>query len=252
MKRIAVVTGASSGMGREFVLQLNAFCPDLNEIWVLARRRKRMEQLASQCSVPIRIFAGDLTKKKFLHTLENTLKEEQPVVRILVNAAGFGKTGTVAEIAAKDRKSQTHMIEVNCRALTDITESCLPFLHRGSRIINLASAAAFCPQPSFAVYAATKAYVLSFSRALGMELKRKGIYVTAACPGPVKTEFFWISGNPSVPMKKQFAAEAPAVVRKTLRDSMKKKEVSVYGACMKSARLGAKLLPHRLIMRLFC
>lgn len=113
MKRIAVVTGASSGMGREFVLQLNAFCPDLNEIWVLARRRKRMEQLASQCSVPIRIFAGDLTKKKFLHTLENTLKKEQPVVRILVNAAGFGKTGTVAEIAAKDRKSQTHMIEVN-------------------------------------------------------------------------------------------------------------------------------------------
>lgn len=252
MKRIAVVTGASSGMGREFVMRLNAFCPDLNEIWVLARRRKRLEQLAVQCPVPIRIFAGDLTKKKFRRALENALRDEQPIVRILINAAGFGKTGPVAEITAADRKVQTDMIELNCRALTDITESCLPFLKRGSRIINLASAAAFCPQPSFAVYAATKAYVLSFSRALNMELKKEGISVTAVCPGPVKTEFFRNSGSLSIPLKKHFGAEAPAVVRKALRDSLKKKELSVYGTAMKSARLGAKLLPHRLIMRLFC
>ena len=76
MKRIAVVTGASSGMGREFVMRLNTFCPDLNEIWVLARRRERLEQLAVQCPVPVRIFAGDLTKKKFRRVLENTLREE--------------------------------------------------------------------------------------------------------------------------------------------------------------------------------
>lgn len=91
MKRIAVVTGASSGMGREFVMRLNTFCPDLNEIWVLARRRERLEQLAVQCPVPVRIFAGDLTKKKFRRVLENTLREEQPVVRILICLSGTCK-----------------------------------------------------------------------------------------------------------------------------------------------------------------
>ena len=251
MKRIAVVTGASSGMGREFVLQLNIFCPNLDEVWVLARRRERLEQLASLCPVPIRIFAGDITKKKVRRTLENALHNERPIVRILINAAGFGKTGTVREITEKDMSSQTDMIDVNCSALTGITEICLPFLRRGSRIINLASAAAFCPQPSFAVYAATKAYVLSFSRALNMELKGQGIFVTAVCPGPVKTEFFRISGEPSAFLKIRFAAEAPAVVRKALKDSLAKKELSVYGAGIKAAGLGAKLLPHRLIMKLF-
>ena len=251
MKRIAVVTGASSGMGREFVMQLNAFCPDLDEIWVLARRRKRLEQLALKCPVPVRIFEGDVTKKKVLRSLKTGLQNERPVIRVLINAAGFGKTGTVEEIAAKEENAQTDMINVNCRALTGITEICLPFLHRGSRIINLASAAAFCPQPSFAVYAATKAYVLSFSRALNRELRKRGIIVTAVCPGPVNTEFFRVSGGLSSPVKNHFAKEASAVVRKALRDSLSKKEISVYGAGIKAARLGAKILPHRLVIRLF-
>lgn len=251
MKRIAIVTGASSGMGREFVMQLNTFCPDLDEIWVLARRRNRLEQLALKCPVPIRIFEGDITKKKVRRSLKTALQKENPVIRILINAAGFGKTGTVEEIAAKEETAQTDMINVNCRALTGITEICLPFLHRGSRIINLASAAAFCPQPSFTVYAATKAYVLSFSRALNRELRKRGIFVTAVCPGPVNTEFFRVCGGPSSPVKKHFAKEASAVVKKALRDSLSKKEISVYGAGIKAARLGAKLLPHSLVIRLF-
>ena len=104
---------------------------------------------------------------------------------LLVNAAGFGKTGTVEEIAKEDKKLQLRMIDLNCRGLTEMTCTCLPWMHKGTRIINLASAAAFCPQAKFAVYAATKSYVLSFSRSLAAELKEKGIFVTAVCPGPV-------------------------------------------------------------------
>lgn len=238
-------------MGREFVLQLTSFCPGLDEIWVMARREKRLERLAVQSTVPLRILTGDITKKKVRRTFRDALSKERPNVRVLVNAAGFGKTGTVECIAKETPSVQTDMIDLNCRALTGITEICLPFIHRGGRIINLASAAAFCPQPSFAVYAATKAYVMSFSRALAMELKKKEIFVTAVCPGPVKTEFFKVSGGLTNPLKKLSAAEAPAVVRKALRDSLAKKQVSVYGLPMKAARIGAKILPHSLIMKLY-
>lgn len=251
MKQIAVITGASSGMGREFVLQLDSFCPSLDEIWVMARRGKRLERLAMQSQIPLRIFEGDITKKKIRRALRAALLDEKPALRILVNAAGFGRTGTVAEIAAEEPFIQTDMIDLNCRALTAITEICLPFMRKGSRIINLASAAAFCPQPSFAVYAATKAYVLSFSRALHMELKSKGIYVTAVCPGPVKTEFFRVSGELTGTLKKLTVAGTQAVVRKALKDSLAKKQLSVYGPPMKAARAGAKLLPHSLIMKLY-
>ena len=251
MKQIAVITGASSGMGREFVLQLDSFCPSLDEIWVMARSAIRLERLAMQSQIPLRIFEGDITKKKIRRALRAALLDEKPALRILVNAAGFGRTGTVAEIAAEEPFIQTDMIDLNCRALTAITEICLPFMRKDSRIINLASAAAFCPQPSFAVYAATKAYVLSFSRALHMELKSKGIYVTAVCPGPVKTEFFRVSGELTGTLKKLTVAGTQAVVRKALKDSLAKKQLSVYGPPMKAARAGAKLLPHSLIMKLY-
>lgn len=251
MKHIAVITGASSGMGREFALRMNSFCRGLDEIWVMARRGKRLEELAGHSRVPFRIFEGDITKKKVCRLLKEALSEEKPVIRVLVNAAGAGKTGTAEKIAAGDPSAQTDMINLNCRALTFITEICLPYMHRGSRIINLASAAAFCPQPSFAVYAATKAYVLSFSRALACELKKRKIYVTAVCPGPVKTEFFGISGDPEGFLKKLSAAAPEKVVCRALKDSRAKKQVSVYGISMKAARIGAKLLPHRLIMKLY-
>lgn len=172
-----------------------------------------------------------------------------PNVRMLVNAAGFGRSGEFADILSEGKKIQTDMVDLNCRALTRMTQMTLPWMERGSRIVNLASAAAFCPQPGFAVYAATKSYVLSFSRALGAELKPYGIYVTAVCPGPVDTEFFRVSGELTSPLKKLSLAKAPLVVHKALKDSRKRKEVSVYGASMKAARAGAKLLPHSIILK---
>ena len=202
--RIAVVTGASSGMGREFVLQLGYFYKNLDEIWGgwIARRRERLEELSGISRIPLRIIDGDLQKKKVYRRIHEILTEEKPDIRMLINSAGFGKSGTVTEIARENFRIQTDMVDLNCRALTRMTLLCLPYMSRGSRIVNLASAAAFCPQPSFAVYAATKSYVLSFSRALGAELSGREIPVTAVCPGPVDTEFFNVSGNQKNPWKK--------------------------------------------------
>ena len=247
--KIAVITGASSGMGREFVRQVGYFYRSLDEIWVIARRKERLESLRKECRVPLRIFDGDLLKKQVYKQYHNELKEKKPDIRMLVNAAGFGKSGTFSEIASEDKKLQPDMIDLNCRALTRMIQLSLPRMSRGSRIINLASAAAFCPQNGFAVYAATKAYVLSLSRALSSELRSRGIIVTAVCPGPVDTEFFQVSGELTNPLKKLTMAKAPAVVHKALKDSRKRREVSVYGASMKAARIGARLLPHRLILR---
>ena len=248
--KIAVITGASSGIGREFVRQVGYFYHSLDEIWVIARRKERLESLRKECRVPLRIFDGDLLKKQVYRQYHSGLKEKKPDIRMLVNAAGFGKSGAFSEITSEDKKLQPDMIDLNCRALTRMIQISLPWMSKGSRIINLASAAAFCPQNGFAVYAATKAYVLSLSRALSSELRSRGIIVTAVCPGPVDTEFFRVSGELTDPLKKLTMAKAPAVVHKALKDSRKRREVSVYGISMKAARIGAALLPHRLILRI--
>lgn len=246
--KIAIVTGASSGMGREFAKQITHFYKNLDEVWVIARRKERLEELQGSSSVPLRIFCGDLLRPQVYRELKKALQEEQPDIRMLVNAAGFGKSGLVEDILQEDRKVQLQMIDLNCIALSRMTFLCLEYMHEGSRILNLASAAAFCPQPEFVVYAATKSYVLSFSRGLNRELRARNIYVTAVCPGPVDTEFFEVSGALENEFKKLTLVKAPNVVKKALLDSRKKKEVSVYGLAMKGAQAGAKLIPHSVIL----
>lgn len=247
--RIAIVTGASSGLGREFVYQLEQFYKHLDEIWVVARREERLQQLNQNLHTPIRIFAGDLTKEMVYNQLQNCLKDQHPDIRMLVNAAGFGKFGTVEKIFQNEYNTQLNMIDVNCRSLTQMTGICLPYFSKGSRIINVASAAAFCPQSGFAVYAATKSYVLSFSRALYAELKEKDIYVTAVCPGPIETEFFDEAGASGSLAKESVMVQPEEVVSQALLDSKYKREVSVYGTLMKGAEVAAKLLPHSLIVQ---
>lgn len=152
--KIAVITGASSGMGREFVRQIPHFYMNLDELWIISRRKDRLEAIAKTCSVPVRIFAGDLTDPMFLQTVKDTLQRLRPDIRMLVNAAGFGKSGTVLDIAKEEWPAQSEMVRLNCEALTNMTLLCMPYLSQGSRILQIASAAAFAPQPPNLMYSA--------------------------------------------------------------------------------------------------
>lgn len=250
MKQVAIITGASSGMGRELTLYLAKQCRGIDEFWLIARRKERLRAVAGQLSgqgIHSVLFVGDLCDERLFRSLSARLQAEHTCVLFLVNAAGFGKLGQVEALSAE---SQEDMLRLNCGALLRLTRLCLPYLLNGrGRIINFASAAAFLPQPSFAVYAATKAFVLSFSEALREELKPRRITVTAVCPGPVKTEFFALAEEQcSVPLyKRLFFAKPGPVARKALRDSLLGRPLSVYGSAMRLFRLFARLLPHPLI-----
>lgn len=241
--RIAVVTGASSGIGKEFVRQISRLYRNLDEVWVMARRTEYLKELKKQIPVPVRIFDGDMQRDYIFERLNKELDRQNANIRMLVNAAGYGKVGLFHQI---DSKEQLGMITLNCQGLTKLSQICLPYLTNGSRIINIASSAAFAPQPGFAVYAASKSYVYSFSQALGTELRPQGIYVTVVCPGPVDTEFFQRSGKLPNPFKDSVKAAPKQVVRKALLDSVKKRRVSVYGLPMKCARALTKLMPDAL------
>lgn len=239
--RIALITGASSGLGREFAKQIPKLYNNLDELWVVARRTERLEKLKKELDIPVRIFDGDLQRDYIYEKIARELEKYDADIRMLVNAAGYGKIGAAGEL---DIREQLGMIDVNCRALTRMTLMALPHLSRGSRVILVASAAAFAPQPGFAVYAATKSYVQSFARGMRLELSERGVIVTSVCPGPVSTEFFDRAGHSETLTKDSFMSDAPNVVKKALIDSVKGRAVSVYSVKMKALRAGAFLLPE--------
>lgn len=245
--KIALVTGASSGLGKEMVIQIADRFSGIDEIWAVARRKDRLAELSRQLPVPLRILALDLTDETAPAELERALKTEKPDVKILVNAAGFGKIGAVGDVGLVD---EVGMVQLNCAALCLVTHLALPYMSANSRIIQFASAAAFLPQPGFAVYAAAKSFVLSYSRALNRELRARGISVTAVCPGPVRTEFFDIAETTGeIPLYKELTMANPKkVVTSALRDSMMGKEISVYGPLMKVFFVLTKIIPHHLLL----
>lgn len=251
MKRIAIVTGASSGMGRRFaqtVAQHVAF----DELWVIARREERLlqlkEELQGQTVVPI---AMDLSVKENIVSLGERLKKEQAEVVLLINAAGFGKFQAVMDVP-QDVADQ--MLALNCAALMDMCYICLPYMKRGAKILNIASVAAFQPVPYIAEYAATKAFVLSFSRSLWKELQRDGITVTALCPYWTRTEFFDVATGTSKDRVSYYNTmyEPEDLVRRGWRDLLRGRDVSTYGFIARAQIVLVKLLPHRLVMHIWC
>ena len=223
---IVVITGASSGMGREFAMQLDRGLHSVDEFWLIARRGSRLKEIASGMQHTVKILPLDLTNEADMTVLTESLAEEKPVVRMLINCAGYGMMGDFTAVPIKE---QTGEVDLNCRALLEVTYGCLPYMRAKSRIIQLASSAAFLPQPGFSVYAATKSFVLSFSKALRAELKERQIYVTAVCPGPVKTEFFEVAEHyaSTLAMKQYTMVEADRVVKDALRASSKNRPMSV-------------------------
>ena len=247
---IAVVTGASSGMGREFVRQLSDYIqPD--EIWVIARREDALLSLKQEVSIPLRVLPLDLCKEECFQQYAAVLEQEKPNIRLLVNAAGFGKFGHFHSVPLED---DLRMIDLNCKALVAMTRLSLPYMAEGSHILQLDSLSAFQPVPYITTYGATKSFVFSYSRAMNAELQGTGIRMMAMNPGWVKTEFFQHAFRTNSGQVQYFDRlyEAADVVRTGLRELYKtKKEYSVHGFPTRMQVRLVKLLPHNLVMKVW-
>lgn len=253
MKRIAIITGASSGMGRQFA-RTAAGKVAFDELWAVARRLDRLEELATELEggtkvVPVPM---DLEDPASVDALAARIAAEEAEVVLLVNAAGFGKFQAVTDVP---RATADGMLALNCRAMMDMCYACLPFMKEGAKILNIASVAAFQPVPYITEYAATKAFVLSFSRGLWKELRGKGIGVTALCPYWTKTEFFDVANRKTDgTLITYFNAmyEPEDVVARGWRDLLKGRDVSTFGFIARAQVLLVKLLPHRAVMSIWC
>lgn len=248
MKRIAIITGASSGMGSEFTKELflnseNYKFGKFDEIWILARRSDRLKNLKydlekaaeNNCSKEypeITAIEIDLSGTKGVTAFNAILKTTKKVesknggfeIGLLVNNAGFG---TYGEFTETPLDKELEMIDTNCSTLTGLCGLAIPFMNEKSTIVNVASLAAFLPLGNFAVYAATKSYVLSFSVALAAELKDKGIHVLAMCPGSVSTEFANVASNGA---RKEVLHGYPAdkTVKHALKCASNKKHIALW------------------------
>lgn len=224
---IAIVTGASSGMGAEFCRVLDS--RGYESIWVIARRADRLEELAASMETPCRVVPADLSTVEGLDSLASELRSGQPRIGILINCAGLGRFGTSWEVPRDDTRA---MIDLNIAALTEITHLCIPFMERGSGIVEVCSASAYLPLERLNVYSATKAYVRSYCNALRRELRPLGISVIEVSPGWVGTDFIALSKSKTDVPDRVFrhSVAAEDVVRTAMRDLDKGRKRSVCGA----------------------
>lgn len=247
MKKIAVITGASSGMGRLFATTVDTW-GRFDEVWVIARHEKALEELRTQIPFPIRVLALDLTDRSSFDTYVAALAEEPVEVGLLVNASGFGKFRAVLDTPLE---VNLNMTDLNCQALVAMCQLTAPHMPRGGQIINIASVAAFQPIPYINVYGASKAFALSFSRALNRELRGRGIRVMALCPFWTRTAFFARAAQQDEePIVKKYTAmyEPEDVVRRAWRDAKRGKDICRYGFVARLQAGLAKHLPHSVVM----
>ena len=245
MKKVALITGASAGLGVEFARQLS----ERGHALVLAARRKeRLEELAKELG-NARAVAIDLSKRDAATKLMADVAANGEQVEILVNNAGFGLIGRFAEL---DAKRERQMIDLNVATLTDLCRAVAPQMiaRKSGGIINVASTAAFQPGPKMAVYFATKAFVLSLSEALHEELKPHGVHVTCLCPGPTRTEFGDVAGFGGNGMFDRVAMESPAVVKAGLEGLDKNRAVVVPGAVNKIGAASTRFAPRSVVRKI--
>ena len=249
--KTAIITGASSGLGRELVRQLADVFPEVEQYWLIARRADRLEELAA--SLPegrtAECLALDLCDTMSFMTLQEKLAAEQPEVVLLINNAGCGYLGNIGEV---DTSTQTRMIDLNLRALTALTNMTIPYMVPGSCLLNVSSIASFCPNPRMTVYSASKAYVSAFTIGVAEELRGKGITATAVCPAPLRTEFLDvanITGN-----SKMFATlpycDQVQVAGGALRAAKAGRTIYTPKLFYKFYRLLAKVTPVKLMVKL--
>lgn len=243
--KIAIVTGATNGMGRDFA-KLLAAKENLDEIWAVGRKADLLDSLQAEVEVPVRKFALDLTCGG-VQKIVDQLNADVDVVW-LINAAGFGKFGRYDEIPVEE---STNMIRLNCECLVELTEKVLPFMHKGAHIAQFSSVAAFQPTPYQNVYAATKAFVHSYARALNVELKPRGITCTAVCPFWTKSAFFSRAEFTEKKVITNMAVlyESADVVATAYKDIVKGKDISIHGSKARTQVRLVKFAPVKFVMK---
>lgn len=246
MKKIAIITGAGGGLGKEFTRLLAA--EGLFEIWCIARNEAKLEALKSEYGEDIIPMPLDLNDPQSITALSDKLDERQATVSYLINNAGVGeKLGSYAEYTPEQISS---LITVNCTSVVSLCTVCIPHMERGGKILNVASQSAFQPVPYLNLYASSKAFVRNYTRALNVELKSSGITATAVCPGWVDTEMLpeEINGEK---VRYPGMAKGSEVALKALNDAKKGKDSSVFSLYVKYMHLLSKLSPQKSTMRVW-
>lgn len=243
---VAIITGASSGIGRSFARQLKEDY-GVTEFWFVARRIEKMEALREELGVPCKILSADLCTAEGVAAVKTALAEEKPEVSYLINAAGFGKFGSFEQVSEED---VIRMIDLNDKALVLLTHAVIPYMIPGGRIVEMGSGSCFTPLPNFNIYASSKAFVLHYTKALNFEIRDRGLRATCFCPGWVDTEFLGLATSVPgawVPKKTKPLLQVDTVVRRALRASKRGRVMCVTNWYTKLQHLLFKLLPDRIL-----
>lgn len=183
MKKIAILTGATGGLGKEFLKQI--LSENIDEVWAVARNEQRLADLKKEYRDKVVTISLDLSELSSIEQIETMLKKNNPFVSYLINNAGIAKMGKYSEFSINEIDKT---INVNCKAPVMLSQVCIPYMGKGSKILNISSASAFQPNPYINLYASSKAFERSYSRALNVELEGTGIKSVAVCPGWIDTK----------------------------------------------------------------
>ena len=248
-KNVAIITGASSGFGKEFV-RLIYNNEMFDEIWALARTESNLQELVSEFGDKIKPYVIDLSDYGQIAQFRKFLEQQNPTVQLLINNAGFAKFCSFDDISVEE---SLNMINLNVCGVVSMGLICIPYMEKNSHIINIASQASFQPVPYLNIYSATKSFVKNYSQALNVELKEKGITVTAVCPGWMKTNFYnrGCVGAKKAPTEFTFMKDPNIVAKKALKDAYNGKDISTCGMFVNICKFFAKHFPENLIMKIW-
>ena len=242
---IAIITGASSGLGAEFARAVAKQYDDLDEIWVIARRAEKLQNLADEMpEANICPVSMDLTDRDSFAKLRSILEEKKATVRVLVNNAGYCTCGRFDEM---DDDAIRKMIDLNITALTAVNKVCFPYMKEKGYVVLTCSVSSFTPVIGQAVYSASKAYVLYLGHALHAEMKKKGINVLTLCPGNMDTEMN-VRGGEGEKAGALPYLNVPELARQTLKRAESGKGFYTPGWFYKGYRVLSKIVPHHVMM----
>ncbi len=244
-KRIAIVTGATGGVGCEFVKQL--LKEDLEEIWAIGRSQNKLDKLKDLYGNKIVTVSSDLSEMEGLKKIEDLLSKEKPVVEYLINNAGVARMAGFEEFSVEEIDKT---VNLNCKAPVILCRISIPYMKKGSRILNISSASAFQPNPYINLYASSKVFERHYSRALNVELKDLGITATAVCPSWVDTELLTKEIN-GKQVKFPGMVTADRVVTQAIKDAKRGKDMSVCSLYVRCQHLNVKLMPQSLVMKIW-